>query len=187
MNASPLTGASPEPEFGADVHDVARLLRVAFERRTRTMGLTRSQWWVVSSLLRIDGATQTEIAAYLQMERAPLGKILDKLEANGWIVRRADPSDRRVRRVHRTRKIEPFIPALVLTSCATFEAATQGVGDERRLALLDGLKLMKRNLALALDDPYERPEAEVVASRRAGATQKAEPAKASVPRRKKST
>jgi DNA-binding MarR family transcriptional regulator len=151
------TAVQPEadPEYGAVVHEVARLQRVAFERRIRSMGLTRSQWWVVSSLLRIDGATQTEIANFLQLERAPLGKIIDKLEENGWVVRRPDAHDRRVNRVYRTKKIEPFVPTLVLASCAVFEEATEGLSDARRLALLAQLKAMKHNLAVALDDPYE--------------------------------
>jgi MarR family transcriptional regulator for hemolysin len=143
-------------EYGTTVHDVARLMRVAFDRRIRSLGLTRSQWWVVGSLLRIDGPTQTEMAAYLHMERAPLGKIVDKLEANGWVVRRADPNDKRVNRVFLTNKIEPFVPTLVLASCNTFEDATDGLDDARRLDLLAALKGMKRNLARALGDPLEQ-------------------------------
>ena len=144
------------PEYGTLVHDVARLTRVAFDRRIRSLGLTRSQWWVVGSLLRIDGPTQTEMAAYLHMERAPLGKIVDKLEANGWVVRCPDPRDKRVNRVFLTNKIEPFVPTLVLASCNTFEDATEGLDDARRLKLLAELKGMKRNLARALGDPLEQ-------------------------------
>ena len=143
-------------EYGTVVHDVARLMRVAFDRRIRSLGLTRSQWWVVSSLLRIDGPTQTEMAAYLHMERAPLGKIVDKLEVNGWVVRCADPRDKRVNRVFLTNKIEPFVPTLVLASLNTFEDATEGLDDARRLKLLADLRGMKRNLARALGDPLEQ-------------------------------
>jgi MarR family transcriptional regulator for hemolysin len=46
-----------------------------------------------------EGLTQTELAELMQMGRASLGKLLERLEVKGWIERRADASDSRVRRV----------------------------------------------------------------------------------------
>ena len=72
-----------ERNFGFILHDVARLLRTEYDRRVASLGLTRSQWWVLTHLYRNEGVTQTELADVLELERPSLGRLLDRLEANG--------------------------------------------------------------------------------------------------------
>ena len=43
--------------FGFLLHDVARLMRTLFDRRGRDLGLTRSQWWVLTMLYAKEGVT----------------------------------------------------------------------------------------------------------------------------------
>ena len=53
--------------FGFVLNDVARLLRTIFDRRVKSLGLTRSQWWVLNYVFRNDGATQSELAEMLEV------------------------------------------------------------------------------------------------------------------------
>ena len=76
--------------FGFVLNDVARLLRTIFDRRVKSLGLTRSQWWVLNHVFRNDGATQSELAEMLEVEKATLGRLLDRLAQKGWIRREAD-------------------------------------------------------------------------------------------------
>ncbi len=144
-----------DPEVGSIIHDVARLMRVSFERRIRALGLTRTQWWVVSSLLRMDGATQTELANYIQMERSPVAKVLEILERDGWLERRPDATDRRVKRVYCTDRIRPHLPFLGDAARTVFSEATADLDQATRTRLLDDLGLMRRNLAALLDDTFD--------------------------------
>ena len=73
------------------MHDVARLMRVAYDRRARALGLTRSQWWVLNHLYFNEGITQSELADVLDVEKPTLGRLLDRLEAKGWVERRGRP------------------------------------------------------------------------------------------------
>ena len=69
--------------------DIHRLFSKDFEARTRALGLTRVQWRVLFTVDRIQGGlSQTELADITEMEKAPLGKILDRLEEGGWIIRK---------------------------------------------------------------------------------------------------
>ncbi|MFQ5534948.1 MAG: MarR family winged helix-turn-helix transcriptional regulator [Sphingomonadales bacterium] len=135
-----------ERSVGFLMSDVARLLRNAFDRRARAMGLTRTQWWVVAHLYRNDGQTQTELAEELDMEKAPLGRLLDRLEASGWVERRPDPHDRRAKRVFKTDKIEPYITAMRQSAVEMYEVALAGLPSNKRDELIDTLLLMKTNL-----------------------------------------
>jgi DNA-binding MarR family transcriptional regulator len=89
--------------FGFLIHDVSRLRRVVIDRALKPEGITRSQWWVLAFLSRRDGMKQTGLAADLDLTRVAIGGLLDRLEASGYIERRADAQDGRARRVFLTK------------------------------------------------------------------------------------
>ena len=82
--------------------DVARLIRTVFDRRVRDMGLTRAQWLVLTRVYRRPGVSQTELADMLEIDRASAGRMIDRMEKNGWVERRPDNGDRRINRLHLT-------------------------------------------------------------------------------------
>jgi DNA-binding MarR family transcriptional regulator len=90
--------------FGFLIHDVSRMRRVVVDRTLKPLGITRSQWWVLAFLSRRDGMTQSALAADLDLTRVAIGKLLDRMEVAGFVERRDDESDARVRRVHLTRQ-----------------------------------------------------------------------------------
>jgi len=95
---------SPDDDgyIGYVLSDVARLMRTVFDRRVRRLGLTRAQWLVLTRLYRRPGTSQTELAEMLEVDRASAGRMIDRMEKGGWVERRADPIDRRVKRLHLT-------------------------------------------------------------------------------------
>lgn len=132
--------------FGLILHDVARLLRTDFDRRVRDLGLTRSQWWVLTHLFRQDGLTQTELAALMEIEKPSLGKLLDRLEHKGWINRRSDPTDRRVNRVHLTARVEPLVAEMRRHAADVRAEALSGISAIERERFVDTLLQIKGNL-----------------------------------------
>ncbi len=136
----------PERNFGFLVHDVARLMRVAYDRRAKDLGLTRSQWWVLNNLFRNQGITQSELADILEIEKPSLGRLLDRLEAKGWVERRADPTDRRAKRLHLTGEVQPLVRALRGLAAGLRSAALDGVDEPARAQFLDTLLAIKANL-----------------------------------------
>jgi DNA-binding MarR family transcriptional regulator len=145
-----------EHTLGWLFHDIHRLLGKSFESRIEGMGLTRSQWRVLISLKRQDGLTQTELADIVELEKAPLGKLLDKLESKGWITRRDDPDDRRARRVYCTAKIERHLTGIAEAARAMFAEALAGMRENEVKSLIDRLQLIKRNLG-GTDDVVPAP------------------------------
>lgn len=91
-----------ERNFGWLTTDVARLMRTVFDRRVKALGITRPQWLAIVRLSRRPGASQSELADMMEIERAPAGKIVDRLEERGWVERRPDPVDRRINRIFLT-------------------------------------------------------------------------------------
>jgi DNA-binding MarR family transcriptional regulator len=132
--------------FGFLLNDVARLMRTAYDRRIRKLGLTRAQWWVLTHLYRSNGVTQTELAETLEIEKPTLGRLLDRLEAKGWVRREHDASDRRVWRVHLTDEVEPALRTMRAIAAELRRDALTGISAAERERFVDTLLAIKENL-----------------------------------------
>ena len=132
--------------FGFLLNDVARLMRTAYDRRIRKLGLTRAQWWVLTHLYRSNGVSQTELAETLEIEKPTLGRLLDRLEAKGWVRREHDASDRRVWRVHLTDEVEPALRTMRRIAAELRRDALTGISAAERERFVDTLLAIKANL-----------------------------------------
>jgi DNA-binding MarR family transcriptional regulator len=142
-----------ERTLGWLFHDIHRLLGKDFDRRIAGLGLTRSQWRVIATIDRSpEPLTQTEIAELTEIEKAPLGKTLDRLEQGGWIIRKSDPKDRRARRVYATAKIDKAFPQLAAAAKGLFARMLQGMRQSDVKELIARLEKLKRNLGGADDE-----------------------------------
>lgn len=95
-------GPNDDDYIGYVLSDVARLMRTVFDRRVRELGLTRAQWLVLTRLYRRPGISQTELSEMIELDRASAGRMIDRMENGGWVERRPDPVDRRIKRLHLT-------------------------------------------------------------------------------------
>ena len=84
--------------------DASRLIRKLADRRLSTIGLTRAQWQALGNLRRMGPLTQAALAEIMEVETATIARLIDRLEAAGWIERKPDASDRRVKVVSMTDK-----------------------------------------------------------------------------------
>jgi MarR family transcriptional regulator, transcriptional regulator for hemolysin len=133
--------------FGFILNDVARLMRTTFDRRVKALGLTRSQWWVLNHLFRNDGATQSELAEILEVKKATLGRLLDRMEQKGWIRREEHAGDRRAKRVFLTSEVEPAIKAMRAAAADLRREALSGLAAGQQEQFVDVLLAIKANLA----------------------------------------
>ncbi len=92
--------------------EVTRLLRASLDQRMLDLGLTGSMWRVLVYLQRQDGRSQADLAKELEVSRASLGQMIDRLERSGHVRRRAHPDDRRIWRVFLTEKSREVMPSV---------------------------------------------------------------------------
>jgi MarR family transcriptional regulator, transcriptional regulator for hemolysin len=83
-----------------------------FDRDLAPLGITRSQWWVLAFISRKDGLPQTQLANELDVGKVAVGALIDRLESSGFVIRQADPVDRRVKRVYVTKQARGFLEKL---------------------------------------------------------------------------
>ena len=132
--------------FGFILNDVARLMRTVFDRRVKRLGFTRSQWWVLNHLFRNDGATQSELADILEVKKATLGRLLDRMEQKGWIRREGDAGERRAKRVFLTEEVDPAIKTMRAAAAEVRRDALAGLAAAQQEQFVDALLTIKANL-----------------------------------------
>ncbi|KEO56250.1 MarR family winged helix-turn-helix transcriptional regulator [Thioclava pacifica] len=81
---------------------LVRSIRAMFDEQARDMGLTYARAKAILAVSRDEGLNQTQLAETLEIETPTLNRTLDGLEKLGFLERRPDPSDRRVRQVFLT-------------------------------------------------------------------------------------
>jgi DNA-binding MarR family transcriptional regulator len=133
-------------QIGFLIADVARMMRSSFDRRVRRIGLTRSQWLVLSRLHRHPGISQSELAEMLEVERATAGRMIDRMERRNWLVRRPDPADRRINRLYLTAEAERVQAEMGRIAEQLLDDAMASLDDGEREALTDMMERVKVQL-----------------------------------------
>jgi len=135
-----------DPDLLYAVHDVARLMRLRFDQRARTFGMTRAQGVILLKLQLRPGMTQNDMACILEVEPITVARLVDRLEASGFVERRSDPNDRRVHRLHLLPAAEPILAQIADYREQVHAEITEGLDPEAWDATLKVLKHMKHKL-----------------------------------------
>ena len=135
------------PEFAGDAADTT-------DRHIVRFGLTRAQWRALKALHRRPGMRQNELAEQLDMEPIAVGRVIDRLQAAGFVERRADPKDRRAWRLHDTEQARGVIDGMEDIARGLRRDSTAGISPDDLNMMLAVLDRMKENLQ-SLDGPSE--------------------------------
>ena len=127
------------------------MLRTVYDRRVEPLGLTRAQWLVLARLSRIEGCTQTELAAQLEIKKPTLGKLLERLEEKMWVTRRGDENDARSKRVFLTKRAGPVLDKMFSLADEVLDAAISGLNRKEADQLNAALLQVKSNLSELLN------------------------------------
>jgi DNA-binding MarR family transcriptional regulator len=138
--------------FGFLLKDVSRRYVLRFEQRAREISLTLPQCRALVRLDEHQGVNQATLAALADVEPMTMVRIVDRMEADGLLVRRPDPADRRARLLYLTPKAKPVLAEIWRLSALTRAETFAGVGVAARDAFVGVLEKMHASLC-ALDPP----------------------------------
>ena len=136
-----------QPSLGFLVHDIARLIRADFAVRADEYGMTQTQLRTIAYLGRMEGCSQTELAAAIEVQPMTLGRQIDRLEHAQLVERRRDAADRRTIRLYLTPRSRPAVKSLQKISAQVAARATASMSATQRQLLLKMLEQVRANLA----------------------------------------
>jgi MarR family transcriptional regulator for hemolysin len=131
--------------FGFLLKDVTRLYVQRFEQHAAALGLTLAQCKALMRLADCEGVSQVRLAELTDLDPMTLVRILDRMEAEGWLERRRDPRDRRVRCLYLTAKAKPLLDDIRGLIDATWEEAFAGIPKPKSDLVMELLDTVRSN------------------------------------------
>lgn len=137
--------------FGFLLKDVSHRYVLRFEQRARGISLTLPHCKVLVRLEKNEGISQARLAQLADIEPMTMVRILDRMEGDGLLERRADPTDRRARRLYLTKKAWALLDEIWHLADLTRAETFAGISRQDRDAFMGILERMHRNVC-ALDE-----------------------------------
>jgi MarR family transcriptional regulator for hemolysin len=145
-----------------DIHDIEYLIchvnslwRRFLNTKIKNLGISGTEKRVLFCVARNPGMTQVQIAKLLELEPQNLVRILDRLSAEEWIEKTADPEDRRVKCLSVTAKAEVIITKIKSIGNNAKAEIFAGVKNQDAKVLLESLGYMRANLLAQLEESDE--------------------------------
>jgi MarR family transcriptional regulator for hemolysin len=126
------------------------MLRTYADQKASQFGITRAQWVLLARLDRFEGLKQSELAEMLDLQPITVTRLLDRLCNSGLIERRADPNDRRAKRLFLTPAARPLLERLGDLGEEVMATALAGVAPESVERMVAQLATVKENLREAI-------------------------------------
>jgi MarR family transcriptional regulator for hemolysin len=125
--------------FAETLYLLTNAWKSALDRRLKPLGLSRSKWMLMVTLYKDgEGASQRELAQRLGIEGPSLVRLLDRMERDGLVERRAVDTDRRVKAVHLSARGESQL------------ATIRTIASQLRQELMSGLSATDVDTAMAV-------------------------------------
>jgi len=130
------------------LHDAARLWRKCCDReiRARLPGMTWARCVVLMQLARHKGVNQAALARMLDIAPITLARLLDRLQADGFVARMPNSKDRRAHVLAPTAKALPMIEHIYQLSRTFTDEAQLGISRPEVDGLLALLWRVRSNL-----------------------------------------
>jgi MarR family transcriptional regulator for hemolysin len=156
--------------FGFILKDVNRLHVQRFEQRAGTLGLTLPQCKTLIYLANNEGISQVQLSEIADIESMTLVRILDRMQADGWLERRSDPTDRRANRLFLKSKGKRLLEDIWGLVDRTRQEAFARIPKRQIELMISVLEKVRNNIASLEPLPSVRPAAAPVQGVRRVAT-----------------
>jgi DNA-binding MarR family transcriptional regulator len=137
------------PTFNYLVADISRLTTASFTHRVRDLGLSRAQWVLMAALYRSEKMNQGQLADVLGVAPISVGRMVDRMQRDGWVEREPVPEDRRAYRVKLTERARKLRPRLRRIAAETEAEALDALSPAEREAVMHGLARIRAALVAA--------------------------------------
>jgi MarR family transcriptional regulator, transcriptional regulator for hemolysin len=124
----------------------------------RDLGLSRSQWYVLSALYYYGGISQQELANILDIGKSSTAKLIAEMEKRGWVERKDHEHDGRANRVYLASKVRKSVRNLSSLAIATLKPLL----DELSVRDKDQVIAILRRLEMVLERKQGKPTAELL-------------------------
>jgi DNA-binding MarR family transcriptional regulator len=137
---------NPHDSLGFHCNLTFKAFMRALERKLRGTGVSKAQFLALEHLIASGPLSQSELVDRLSISRATGARLVDRMERDGWVKRRSDPGDGRVKRVVPTRSITELWSKVSQSGQELLDEAYRGIRPAEIERVKRILKEVRRNL-----------------------------------------
>lgn len=138
------------PPVGMNLARTSKMVSQAFDDAMVEAGGTLPVWVTLLSVKSKEMANQRELAGMIGIQGATLTHHLNAMEAQGLLIRRRDPENRRVHQVLLTDAGETLFEKLRLAAVAFDKRLRSGIADDRLAEFSEVLGMLRANAVARL-------------------------------------
>ena len=125
---------------------IARALDSIANIEFKEYDLTRGQYLYLIRICENPGIIQEKLAEMIKVDRTTASRAIKKLEANGFIEKRADAANRKIKRIFPTEKGKAISPNSSRENEHSERVALQGLSEEEATVLSGLLQTVRKNV-----------------------------------------
>jgi len=136
-------GETWQIKLGFLAADIARMQNALLRRTMKSLGASHTQWGMLGRLALHQGVTQMELAQLLDLSKVAVTGLVNRVVRAGWVERRLDERDKRVRRLYLTRRAKAAVAEMRAKVDVMTGQSMAHISDrqgEEIVAVLEGIK-----------------------------------------------
>jgi MarR family transcriptional regulator for hemolysin len=142
-----------ENSVGFAVYSASKAMQKAFDLELRNkIGITITQSKVLFALYMQPGSTLRELADKIGVESPTLVPVIDAMEEDGYVKRKSDPKDRRIKRINATPKADLLWDSMMECIRQIRKVSTKDLLEQDIKSAIRTVNKISENLAAYLGD-----------------------------------
>ena len=133
-------------EILREVGMIARALDSISNIEFKEYDLTKGQYLYLVRIYENPGIIQEKLAEMIKVDRTTAARAIKKLEINGFIEKRKDETNKKIKKLFPTEKGENVYPLLKRESDYSDKSALAGLTEQETELLYDLLKKVRENI-----------------------------------------
>ncbi|TRZ37035.1 MarR family transcriptional regulator [Niallia circulans] len=139
-------------EILREVGMIARALDSISNIEFKEYDLTKGQYLYLVRIYENPGIIQEKLAEMIKVDRTTAARAIKKLEINGFIEKRQDETNKKIKKLFPTTKGENVYPLLKRESDYSDKSALAGLTEQETELLYDLLKKVRENIEVDWED-----------------------------------
>lgn len=137
---------------GRYINHISKDIHFYYKHHLKEFDMGWGQFKIILLLMDQGGLKQEAISCKLEIDKTTVARTLKKMEISGLIIRKADPSDKRVHRVYLTPKAEKLEDFLTQHRQNINQKLLIGFSENEYILLMDFLIRLKDNSHSLLEE-----------------------------------
>ncbi|MGG4491194.1 MarR family winged helix-turn-helix transcriptional regulator [Metabacillus idriensis] len=133
-------------EILREIGIIARALDSISNIEFKEYDLTRGQYLYLVRICESPGIIQEKVAELIKVDRTTAARSIKKLEMNGFIVKKEDEHNKKIKRLYPTGKGKKIFPFIKRENDHSNTVALEGLSEEGIESLFDLLQRVRRNI-----------------------------------------